>query len=104
MSRHFIRRVITPLAILALLVLSTAAVAHGHFGASSITESHCPLCMVVHGAKYVVTGPVLALRPFVVQSALSDASGQRAIASVQPLLIQDRAPPRLYPSLGFQGN
>jgi hypothetical protein len=95
MSNPVIRRVLPVLAILTLVVVSTAAVAHGHLGVQSVDESHCPLCMAVHSAKSVVITPVVTLCFAAVQTAILVPSKSSAIVFVEPLLIQDRAPPEL---------
>ena len=88
------RRVLVPLMILAFIVLSTAAVAHGHFGVNSADESHCPLCMAVHGAKHAVTAPIVALRFTATETDLLVDSTSLAAVVVQVPLTKDRAPPR----------
>jgi hypothetical protein len=95
MSNPFTRRVSVVLAILALVAVSTAAVAHGHLDANSADESHCSLCMAVHAAKQVVITPVVALCFTAVQTDILIPSRSSAIVFVQPLLTQDRAPPEL---------
>jgi hypothetical protein len=95
MSDIFTRRVPVVLAILALVVVSTAAVAHGHLDANSSDKSHCPLCMAVHAAKQAVIIPAVALCFTAVQTGILIPSRSSAIVFVQPLLTQDRAPPAL---------
>ena len=95
MSNPFTRRVLVVLAILTLVAVSTAAVAHGHLDANSADESHCPLCMAVHSAKNVVITPVVTLCFTALQTAILVPSKSSAIVFVQPLLTQDRAPPEL---------
>jgi hypothetical protein len=95
MSWSSTRRILVLLAIVAIVALSTAAVAHAHFGPNAAAdESHCPLCMAVHGAKHVVTTPVIGLRFAPVETAVLVPSISFAIFFVQPLPTQGRAPPR----------
>jgi hypothetical protein len=89
------RRVLIVLSILALVVISTAAVAHGHLTANSADESHCPLCMAVHNAKHAVAAPVATPWFAIVQTAILVSSENIAILSVRPFPTQDRAPPQL---------
>jgi hypothetical protein len=95
MTNRFTRLLLTFVAILALVTVSTAAVAHGHLDANSADESHCPLCMALHSAKQAVVAPVVALCFTQVQTGILVPSNSSAVAFVQPLLPQDRAPPRL---------
>jgi hypothetical protein len=95
MSQFSIRRLSVLLVILALLVLSTAAVAHGHFGATSADESHCPLCMAVHGGKHAVTPPVLGLNFTLVKTAAAAAPKSCSPIFATLLLRQGRSPPVL---------
>jgi len=94
MTNRFTRLLLTFVAILALVTVSTAAVAHGHLDANSGDEAHCPLCMALHCAKQAVVAPVVALCFTPVQADVPTPSGSFAIFFVQPLLTQDRAPPR----------
>ena len=66
MTNRFTRLLLIFVAILALVIVSTAAVAHGHLDANSADESHCPLCMALQSAKQAVVAPVshFALRKF----------------------------------------
>jgi hypothetical protein len=95
MSNPFTRRVLVVLAILALVAISTAAIAHGHLDVNSADESHCPLCMAVHTAKHAVAAPIITLGFKTVQTAILVPSKSSAIVFIQPLLTQDRAPPQL---------
>lgn len=95
MSNRFLRQVMIVFAILALVAVSTVAMAHGHLGAKSATESHCPLCMAVHNAKHAVAAPVATPCFAIVQTAMVVPSKSTAIRFVQTLLTQDRAPPQL---------
>jgi Protein of unknown function (DUF2946) len=94
MNRPYIRRALIVLAILSLVVLSTAAVAHGHFGANAAAdESHCPLCMAVHSAKHAVTAPVSGLLFTAMQTAVVVSLTTFSIVLTKGLLTQGRAPP-----------
>ena len=93
-NRSCIRAALIVLTILSLVVLSTAAVAHGHFGPNAAAEeSHCPLCMAVHSAKHAVTAPIIALRFTAVQTAVLVSSTSFFIVLAQGPLTQGRAPP-----------
>ena len=95
MSNRFLREVIIVFAILALVAVSTVAIAHGHLGSKSATESHCPLCVAVHNAKHAIAAPVAKHCLAIVQTAIIVSSKSTAVSFVHALLIQDRAPPRL---------
>lgn len=95
MTNRFIRLLLTFVAILALVTVSTAAVAHGHLDANSADESHCPLCLALHSAKQAVVAPVVALSFTQVQAGILVPANGSAVAFVQPRLTQDRAPPPL---------
>jgi hypothetical protein len=95
MNRPHTRRVLIGLTILALVVLSTAAVAHAHFGPhADADEAHCPLCMAVHNAKDAVVTPIVALHFAAVQMAILAPLTSSIMVFVQPPLRQDRAPPQ----------
>jgi Protein of unknown function (DUF2946) len=95
MNHSCLRRVIVVLATLAIVAVSTAAVAHGHLDAHSADESHCELCMALHNAKHALVTPIATLCFTTVQTASLVASRGVAVILVQPLLTQDRAPPQL---------
>ncbi len=95
MTKGFTGRLLALAAILALVAVSTAAVAHGHLDANSAAESHCSLCMALHSAKQAVVAPVVVLCFTEVQTGIPAPSGSFAVAFVQQFVTQDRAPPRL---------
>jgi hypothetical protein len=92
---RFARRPLVLVAILAFLVVSTVALAHGHTDAKSAEESHCAMCMAVHSATHAIATPNITLiftaleAPFLISSRNSLAS------FAWPTLNQDRAPPSL---------
>lgn len=94
--RNFLvsRRVIVVLAALALLALSTAAVAHGHLDLGSVQDSHCVLCMAVH-TTHAVLGPAVTVSCARVQAALCVPLKVWMPAYVESLPTHDRAPPAL---------
>ena len=87
------RRLLVLLAILALVAVSTAAAAHGHFDAKS-DESQCPLCIAVHQAKHVVAAVGITLDFTPVQATFLVPRMNLAIPFIEPTLTQDRAPPK----------
>jgi hypothetical protein len=93
MTQLSIRRVSVSLVIVALLVLSTAAVAHGHLDAASADESHCPLCIAVHSAKHAVTPPAVGLSFAQVETAVFAPPAILSLVFAALLLRQGRAPP-----------
>jgi hypothetical protein len=94
-TRSFACRALVSVAIVALLLLSTAAVAHFHFGADAATEAHCPLCMALHNAKHAVTNSILPVVFCPTQTAVLADVAVVAFLFELPLLIQGRAPPTL---------
>ena len=87
------RRLLVILAILALVIISTAAAAHGHVRTKS-DESQCPLCIAVHRAKHVVAAVGVALCFTPVQTAFLVPRTNSAIPFIEPTLTKDRAPPQ----------
>ena len=95
MGKLFTRRALAILAVLAFLTVSTVALTHSHSDASSVSESHCALCMAVHNATHVVATSIVTLYFSPVQAAFLFPSNTFTISFVQPPLNQDRAPPQL---------
>lgn len=93
--RRFTRQLLVFLATLAFLAVSTAALAHGHPDAKSIDESHCAMCMAIHSTTHVVAVSAVLLFFGTVRTAFLVPSESFALALVETLLIQDRAPPQL---------
>lgn len=95
MSDSITRRVSVALAVVALLAVSTVAVAHGHSDLSSADEAHCPLCIAVHRAKHAVAAPVIALCFVALETAIPVPSKTLVVPFVPSCLAQGRAPPQL---------
>jgi hypothetical protein len=95
MKHFYVRRVLVVLAVLALVAVSTAAVAHGHLDTNCAHESHCPLCMALHNAKHALVTPIATLCFTTVQAARLVPSKDVAVVFAEPLLTQGRAPPQL---------
>jgi hypothetical protein len=86
---------VASLVIVAVMVLSTAAVVHSHVGRNSGDESHCPLCMAVHSAKHAVAQAALVL--FGSSAPVAFVADRPVLAPdvAQLLLIHGRAPPAI---------
>jgi hypothetical protein len=95
MTTPSIRQLLVVAAIMSLIAVSTAAVAHAHLDANSADESHCAFCMAVHSAKHAVATPAVTLCFTAAQTATLIPPKRLAWVFVQPLLAQDRAPPAL---------
>lgn len=95
-TRHrcsVLRRIVTILLSVALVVVSAAIVAHGHSDAGQ--EAHCPLCLSLHCANRVlVLRPVAPAR--LVARRAEPASLPIALPAAEATRCrQDRAPPQL---------
>lgn len=89
------RRAVGLLAAFALLVVSTAAVAHGHLDTKPVNDSHCVLCMAAHGTTHAVVGPAITIHCAQVQTTLLIVPGNLFFSSAKSLLTHGRAPPAL---------
>ena len=89
------RQVAFFLSTLAFLVVSTAALTHGHPNWKSADESHCAMCMAVHSSTHAVATPAVTLCFTAVQSSVL-VPPKGFLLSYAPLALnQDRAPPAL---------
>ena len=89
------RQVAFFLATLAFLVVSTAALTHGHPNWKSADESHCTMCMAVHSSTHTVATPVVTLYFTAVQNRVLVSPKSVLLSYAPPALNQDRAPPAL---------
>jgi len=80
-------------AILVFLTVSTAALAHGHPGASPANESHCVMCMAAHGATHLIGSPSPVLHFSPIQLGTLVFAEAIRFSYVQQLPLQGRAPP-----------
>jgi len=95
MYRLYLRRVLVVVAVLAVVAVSTAAVAHGHPHGNSADESHCQLCIALHNAKHALVSPIATLCFTTVHTSSLVPSKDIVVVFAQPRLTQDRAPPQL---------
>jgi hypothetical protein len=87
------RQVAFLLATLAFLVVSTAALTHGHPNWKSPDESHCAMCMAVHSSTHAIATPIVALYFTTVQNRFLVSPKSVLLSYAPPALNQDRAPP-----------
>lgn len=92
---RFTRQTFVFLAILAFVVVSTTALAHSHPDVNSADESHCAMCMAVHGATHLIAAPGIALHFAPVQVALLVFAERIRLPLVEQFAIQGRAPPQV---------
>ena len=95
MNHFCVRRVLVVLSILAVVVVSTAAVAHDHVDANSDNEPHCQLCMALHNTKHALATPIAKLCLTIVETTNLVPAKDIALVIAQPLLTQGRSPPQL---------
>ena len=95
MFNPFTRRVLIIVVTLALLTVSTAALAHGHLDTKSSDESHCAMCLAVHSATHLVGTAIVSLHFTIIQTAVVVRPELSTLAFVESLSNQDRAPPQL---------
>jgi hypothetical protein len=79
--------------IVALLAITTVALAHGHFGANSPDESHCPFCTALHAAKQVLVNPAPVFSFQLQQVRMVFWKQVSATRLVIATAHRDRAPP-----------
>ena len=89
------RQVAFFLATLAFLLVSTAALTHGHPNWKSADESHCAMCMAAQSSAHAVATPVVTLCFTAVQSSVLVSPKGFLLSYAPPALNQDRAPPTL---------
>ncbi len=95
MKLSLTRRTLVVLATLALLVVSTATLAHSHPDVTSVEQSHCALCLVAHTATHAAVASIVTVQFTPVRAALLIHPKSFGPANVQPSLNQDRAPPQI---------
>ncbi len=83
------------LAILAFVLVSTAALAHSHADVNSADESHCVMCMAVHGVTHLIAAPGIALHFAPVQVARLVFAERIRLPFVEQFATQWRAPPQV---------
>jgi hypothetical protein len=95
MKLSLTRRALVVLATLALLVVSTATLAHSHADVTSVEQSHCALCLVAHTATHAAVASIVTVQFTPVRTALSIHPKSLGPAYVQPSPNQDRGPPQI---------
>jgi hypothetical protein len=95
MSKSLARQGFGLLATLAFLTVSTVALAHSHQDVNSADESHCVMCMAVHGATHLIAAPGVALHFAPVQVPLLVFAERINLPFVEQFAIQGRAPPQV---------
>jgi hypothetical protein len=89
------RRALTIVLAVALLTVSTAVLFHVHSNQSPAGESHCAMCMALHGVAHAVAAPVVALHFPETLDFLDVRNDSALLPFTQPLAIHDRAPPQV---------
>lgn len=93
MRNVILRRGVVLLAAVALLALSTVALAHGHSKLNSADDSHCALCMAMHGTRAMVASAVVTLNFTPIQFSTVIRSAGSCPVLVYGSAAQGRAPP-----------
>ena len=93
MQRRLPNRLLISFLALAVVVLATAALAHGHLPGDSKADSNCPICMAVHSGHHVLASVVVSLPFTLLWWAFPAKDAQIADAPGQLIAKHGRAPP-----------